>query len=151
MRLNTNKLKVSILFLMGLSITACGASNSNTASEQETASAEKTIDNASQNEMMVTKQDINKDKKAANMMTLQGQIVYQTMEGGFFSFIADDGSKYTPMQLPTAHQRHGLIVELKAEVLHDVITTTQFGQVIKVLEVKVVDESKVSAIPNQQY
>jgi hypothetical protein len=148
MRQTTFKSKFSFLSIALLGLSACGANSAGTLANKDELSAIQ--ENTHKNQMNVSKQDTNKQKKAANMLTLQGQIVYQTMEGGFFSFIANDGGKYTPMQLPKAHQQHGLIVELQAQVLHDVITTTQFGQVIKVIDVKVIDESKVSTIPKER-
>lgn len=148
MRHITSKLSGLSFFLMCLA--ACGANNGNTSADQDTTSIEQ--GKTPTNQMKVSKQDNNKGKKAANMMTLQGQVVYQTMEGGFFSFIANDGGKYTPMQLPKEHKKHGLLVELKAQIMVDVMTTTQFGQVIKVVDVKVLDDSKVSPTPTgQQY
>ena len=148
MRQTTFKSKFSFLSIALLGLSACGANSAGTLANKDELSAIQ--ENTHKNQMNVSKQDTNKQKKAANMLTLQGQIVYQTMEGGFYSFIADDGGKYTPMQLPKAHQQHGLIVQLDAEVMHDVMTTTQFGQVIKVHDVTVLDASKVSPLPKQQ-
>lgn len=127
-----------------ISVSACGANGAQNINADNKQIAQAEI--SSENTMSVARQEINNNKKTANMMTMKGQIVYQTMEGGFYSFIANDGSKYTPMQLPKTHQRHGLIVEIQAQELFDVMTTMQFGKVIKILKVSVLDDSKVTEI-----
>jgi len=127
---------MSVLFLA-----ACG-SNIGASGEQSNQQAAQTTDNT----MSVTRQEVNKSKMTDNIMSIKGQIVYQTMEGGFYSFIADNGDKYTPMPLAKEYRRNGLIVEVKAEEMLDVMTTTQFGKVIKIHEISVLDESKVSEI-----
>jgi hypothetical protein len=132
--------KIAALSALLLNLSACGANSVNNVK------SEKPTITQSEDTMSIARQDVNKNKVTANMMTLQGQIVYQTMEGGFFSFIADDGSKYTPMQLPKEHLRNGLIVEIQAQEMHDVMTTMQFGKVIKIINVEVLDESKVTEI-----
>lgn len=124
-----------------LFLTACG-SNIGASGEQSSQQSAQNTNNA----MSVARQEVNKSKMTDNIMTIKGQIVYQTMEGGFYSFIADNGDKYTPMPLAKEYRRHGLIVEVKAEEMLDVMTTTQFGKVIKIHEISVLDESKVSEI-----
>lgn len=75
------------------------------------------------------------------LLVLEGQVLFQQIEGGFFSFIDEDGNKYTPVGMEKSNLRHGLIIQLTGELLPDMITTTQFGQVIKVQSVKIIDES----------
>lgn len=102
------------------------------------------------NSMQVARQDANADKTENKTMRMSGQIIYQQMEGGFYSFIADDGSKFTPLKLPKMHQRHGLLVELEAKALHDVMTVMQFGTIVEVISVKVLDDSKVTEITHKK-
>lgn len=125
---------VSIIVLMGLS--ACEIKNDETSSIQL---------GKNQMPMVVAKSNVN-NKKSDQQMTITGQILYQAIEGGFFGFIANNGDKYTPRGLDNKYRQNGLIVELKAELIPDIVTTTQFGKVIKVLEIKVIDSSKVSEI-----
>jgi hypothetical protein len=80
--------------------------------------------------------------KKVKLLKMRGTIIYQDFEGGFFSFIADDGSKYTPQRLAPEHRKDGLIVELSGEILTDMMTTTQFGQLLKVHTLTVLDASK---------
>lgn len=85
-----------------------------------------------------------------NILHLKGHIRYQTMEGGFYGFVAEDGSKYTLSKLPKTYLRNGLMIEIKAKPLLDVMTTTQFGSTIEVLDVKILDESGVKSHPTEQ-
>ena len=79
-------------------------------------------------------------------MTLTGQIIYKQLEGGFYGFVTNNGDKYMPSGLKSEYLQNGLIVELKVELMPDMLTFQQFGDVVKVLEVKVLDTSKVSGI-----
>jgi hypothetical protein len=63
------------------------------------------------------------------------------MEGGFFGFIDEDGNKYTPIGMNKADLRHGLVIQLSGKLLPNMLTTTQFGEVIKVESVVILDES----------
>ena len=94
-------------------------------------------------------QDANK-KMDNSELRLTGRIVYQQMEGGFYSFISKDGSKYTPIKLPKEHKRNGLEVEIEARPLYDLMTTSQFGTAIEIISVKVLDDSGVSEITNNK-
>jgi hypothetical protein len=70
-----------------------------------------------------------------------GTIVYKTFEGGFFAFISTDNKRYTLRHLPRAYRLDGLIVEITGSVNKDIITTTQFGDLLEVDAVKVLDDS----------
>jgi hypothetical protein len=84
------------------------------------------------------------EKQSSELIKIKGQILFQEMEGGFFGFVADNGKKYTPTGLAKEHLRHGLIIEMTGQPLPDIITFTQFGDVIKVESVIVLDESKAA-------
>ncbi|MBF7072557.1 hypothetical protein ISG33_03985 [Glaciecola sp. MH2013] len=87
------------------------------------------------------------NEKAKNQKaTITGRIVLNDMEGGFYGFIAEDGSKYTPMELNKEHMRDGLVLELSGELMPNMITTTQYGTVFKVNSAKVIDESKAAPL-----
>jgi len=117
-----------------LSLSACTTDVPENAEDSENSSVEKSLDG----------ENLDKHSAKEKMMTLQGTIVYQNFEGGFFSFIANDGSKYTPHMLAPEHRKDGLLVQIKGEVVTDMMTTTQFGQLLKVHELNVLDASKTS-------
>ena len=76
-------------------------------------------------------------------MTMKGSIIYKDLEGGFYAFIAEKGDRYTLHGLDETYQKNGLIVEVKGTPKPDMMTFTQFGTVLQVSSVKVLDTSKV--------
>jgi hypothetical protein len=137
-----NKISCSVLLVFSLS--AC---NADTQSASKTEASLQTT-----NQDTTAKANIAADKeKDKNHMTLKGQVVYNDFEGGFYGFIADNGDKYTPMNLPMEHRKNGLIISMQAEVMKDMMTTTQYGELIKVSNVEVIDASKVSEAKGAQY
>ena len=81
-------------------------------------------------------------------MQLTGTVTYQDFEGGFYGFIAEDGKKYTLNNLAMEHRRNGLVIHITAEPIHDMATTTQFGELLNVHDIKVMDASKVTEVGN---
>jgi len=124
-------------FAIFASLSACGA-NSDEPDSNNTATES--------SQMKVVKgTDIDK-KGADKQMILTGQILYQHMEGGFYGFVANNGDKYLPSGIKPDFLKNGLIVELTVKLMPDVLTTQQFGQVVKVLDIKVLDATKVTDI-----
>jgi hypothetical protein len=70
------------------------------------------------------------------LVSKDGTIVYQDLEGGFYSFIANDGSKYTPMNLASEHKKDGLNVSIEGSIVTGMMTTTQFGELLKIESIK---------------
>ena len=139
-RINVQQVRVSLtrlsaLIVFGL-LSACGSN-----SEQVAVSNQQ--DTSSTSQIQVVDGQDNKTEKDAHMI-ITGQVLYQTMEGGFYGFVANDGRKYMPSGLAKQYRKNGLILEISAQLMPDILTTQQFGEVIKVLEVKVIDESQVS-------
>lgn len=79
--------------------------------------------------------------------TLRGRIEYKTFEGGFYAFIAEDGSQWTLQGLPKEHKLHGLTLTITGTPLPDMMTITQFGTVMRVETVADVDNSTVKTKP----
>ena len=80
---------------------------------------------------------------------MTGTIVYKNLEGGFYGFISDDGSHYTLRNLAPEYKQNGLKISVKGQVLTDIMTITQFGDVFEVSTVKVVDRSGVKPTDNE--
>lgn len=83
----------------------------------------------------------NEPATSAASAVYTGTIVYKTFEGGFFAFISTDNKRYTLRHLPESYRLDGLIVEITGSVNKDIITTTQFGDLLEVDTVKVLDDS----------
>lgn len=137
-------IKSFICLTMILGLAACGANNNE--NDTENLAPETTVESVDLNTQMKVIKSADSKNEGSQQMTLTGQILFQKMEGGFYGFIANNGDKYTPSGLNNEYRKNGLIVELKVELMPDLITTTQFGKSVKVLEIKVLDSSKVSDI-----
>lgn len=83
------------------------------------------------------------ENNAKGEVTMKGSIVFKDLEGGFYAFIAENGGRYTLHGLDETYQKNGLIVEVKGTPKPDMMTFTQFGTVLEVSGVKVLDTSKV--------
>ena len=70
------------------------------------------------------------DQKQPQTLELIGHIRYQNLEGGFFGFIDQKGNKYTLRKLPKEHLIDGLKLKISAEIMSDMVTTTQFGELL---------------------
>jgi len=76
-------------------------------------------------------------------VTLKGSIIYKELEGGFFAFITESGDRFTLHGLDEDYHQNGLIVEIEGVTKPEMMTITQFGTVLEVQNVKVLDTSKV--------
>jgi hypothetical protein len=84
----------------------------------------------------------------ASIMQITGTITYKDFEGGFYGFVSKDGKNYTLNNLAKEHRKNGLVVEIKAEAIEDMATTTQFGQLLRVHDITIIDASNVVDIKN---
>ena len=76
-------------------------------------------------------------------VTLKGSIIYKELEGGFFAFITENGDRFTLHGLDEEYHQNGLIVEIEGVTKPQMMTITHFGTVLEVLNVTVLDTSKV--------
>ena len=75
------------------------------------------------------------------VITFRGTVKYLQLEGGFFAIYADDGKKYTPTNLAKEFRIAGLVIEVEGQILTDVLSYQQHGEMLKVLKVKIIDAS----------
>ena len=83
----------------------------------------------------------NKLKEAP--LTVTGTVVFKTMEGGFYGLDADNGKKYLPHGLPLEYRKNGLVVEVTGSIEKEMMSFQQYGDILKIKTVKVLDDSKV--------
>ena len=81
--------------------------------------------------------------KGMDKVTLTGTIVHKEMEGGFYAFIAENGDRYTLQKLDKKFHRNGLIVKVTGMPKPDLMTTTQYGTVMQVEDIEILDASRV--------
>lgn len=107
--------------------------------------------NVSQPEQTATVVSAKPQQQEAKMITVTGVIVYKNMEGGFYALDAHDGKKYQPWGLDKALLQNGMEVEVVGEIVDDMATMQQYGQVLKVKSAKMIDDSKVSVPASNEF
>ncbi|WP_051275237.1 hypothetical protein [Aestuariibacter salexigens] len=83
-------------------------------------------------------------KEQVGMKIITGTIQFKSFEGGFYALDADNGSKYTLRKLDREYQVQGLRVRVTGRVLDDVMTTTQYGDLLDVSKIVVLDDSAIT-------
>jgi hypothetical protein len=69
-----------------------------------------------------------------------GTIAYQDLEGGFYGLVADDGTRYDPLNLDEAFQQDSLRVRFRVRPRPDVMTIRMWGQPVEVLDLARLDQ-----------
>jgi hypothetical protein len=69
-------------------------------------------------------------------LLIEGKVSHKEIEGGFWAIDADDGRKFTPLNLPTAFQQDNLAVTVRAKFRPDAAGMHMYGVPITILEIK---------------
>ena len=91
-----------------------------------------------------TPEPIAKDVSVDDEVTLTGSIIFKELEGGFYAFITESGDRFTLHNLDEQFQQNGLIAKVTGVPKPKMMTFTQFGTVLQVTSVEVIDSSKVT-------
>ena len=75
--------------------------------------------------------------EATNQISTTGTVRYQKIEGGFWSIVADDGSRYDTGELPPEFQKDGMRVKFQAKKLADMMSTRMWGDMVEVTHIEV--------------
>ncbi len=65
-----------------------------------------------------------------------GSIEFVNLEGGFYGIVADDDSKYLPLNLPAEFQNDGLRVSFELHVAKDTTTIQQWGIPVRIVRIE---------------
>lgn len=84
-----------------------------------------------------------------NMIKVTGTIVFKNIEGGIIGLETKDGKKYTPRNLKPQHRRPGLVLEVTGVINEDLLSYKQYGQMLEVKSVKVIDDSNIGGTSNE--
>ncbi|GAB5383620.1 MAG: hypothetical protein Alis3KO_07430 [Aliiglaciecola sp.] len=120
-----------------ISIAVMGCSGTNTAPAQDAAKSQK---------QPITE---NKNNEEQKMITVTGTIRFKTIEGGFFALDGHNGEKYMPHGMDKSLLKDGMVVEVKGIIMKDMMTFQQYGEVLKVTDSKMVDDSNVKPSANE--
>ncbi len=74
--------------------------------------------------------------------TFSGTISFVNLEGGFFALHTQSGQRFTLKGLKAPFRRDGLIVNITGHVDANAITFTQYGKLLIVDTVQVIDDSQ---------
>jgi hypothetical protein len=81
------------------------------------------------------KNDNENSKPDENAISAQGTVEFNNIEGGFFGIIADDGSKYKPVNLPKRFQKDGLKIKFTGKLSSDLMSIHMWGKLIEIIKI----------------
>lgn len=134
---------LAALMMVLLPLSACSEDNTDTTGTEEKTSVKQDQTNKTAEQpyggglKKVTAQEENET------ITVTGTIVLKAMEGGFWGFDGDNGQKYMPHGIDKQYLQPGLVVKITGIVDKDMMTFQQYGYVLKVKSVEIVDDSNV--------
>ena len=67
------------------------------------------------------------DPGGVSMIATTGTVRHLEMEGGFFGIVADDSTKYDPVEIAPAFQKDGLRVKFSARPANNGMSTHMWG------------------------
>ncbi len=74
-------------------------------------------------------------QETGSEITSTGTITYIDLEGGFYGFIASDGTQYLPLDLPDEFKQDGLMVDITGIKETDVVTIQMWGQPLRIVSI----------------
>lgn len=81
------------------------------------------------------KNDKENIKPDENAISAEGTVEFNDLEGGFFGIIADDGSKYKPVNLPKRFQKDGLRIKFTGKLSSDLMSIHMWGKSIEIIKI----------------
>lgn len=144
--MKTHRLKLALIFTSALTLVACSEEEANKDVTMVDKEKQMDIKAESMPKELVAEPVTQAEAVEENVkgeVSMKGSIIYKDLEGGFYAFIAENGDRYTLHGLDETYQKNGLVVEVKGTPKPDLMTFTQFGTVLQVSSVKVLDTSKV--------
>ncbi len=117
---------------------------------QAVSSVVDTEDSEQLNEQM-SSNDQETSQAQDGQMTITGTLLWQEMEGGFYGFVTKDGKKFMLNGIAEEHRKNGIVLSVTGSVMTDMMTIQQFGQMFKVEDYSVIDESNASKNKGNAY
>ena len=65
-----------------------------------------------------------------------GTITYISLEGGFYGIIADDQTKYDPINLTDDFKKNGLKVSFEGNIREDLLNFHMWGTIIEITSIE---------------
>ncbi len=73
------------------------------------------------------------------IVAANGTITYVDLEGGFYGIVAEDGTRYLPLNLSEEYRVDGMNVTFVASVQEDTVTIQQWGTPVEILSIEETD------------
>ena len=70
-------------------------------------------------------------------VTVQATVEFLQVEGGCWSLLASDGTRYEPIDLPESFRQDGLEVEATLELINDVGSVCQVGRIVEIEDIRI--------------
>jgi inhibitor of cysteine peptidase len=80
--------------------------------------------------------DLTPDPGGVSMIATTGTVRHQDIEGGFFGIIADDSTRYDPVELAPALQKDGLRVKFSARPANNGLSTHMWGRRVELTSIE---------------
>ncbi|MEC8417392.1 MAG: ribose-phosphate pyrophosphokinase [Pseudomonadota bacterium] len=151
--MKSTALTIVALLTASLSLTACSGeeeSGENSMAEKSSNAMPEKAPQPASKELPTTltakptPEPIAKDVSVDDEVTLTGSIIFKELEGGFYAFITESGDRFTLHNLDEQFQQNGLIAKVTGVPKPKMMTFTQFGTVLQVTSVEIIDSSKVT-------
>lgn len=79
------------------------------------------------------------DATGPDAVEIVAAVEFQAVEGGCWSLLAGDGTRYEPLELSEPYRVQGLEVEASVRRRTDLGTICQVGQVVEIVEIRALD------------
>ena len=79
---------------------------------------------------------LNKAANSAQEITFVAKVKWISLEGGFYGLVAEDGSKFLPLNLPEEFREDGLKVKVRGKIRKDVATIYMWGTPLEIFEIE---------------
>ena len=81
--------------------------------------------------------DVHGAKGSSSTETVQitGTVAFVNLEGGFFALQGDDGSTYTPINLPEGFRKDGLKIKALVRPRPDAMSIHMVGSLVEIVDI----------------
>ena len=67
------------------------------------------------------------------------EVRWISLEGGFYGLVAEDGTRYLPVNLPEEFRKDGFKIKIRGKIRNDVATIYIWGTPFEIIQIEVLD------------
>lgn len=79
---------------------------------------------------------VNEAANSGQEITFVAEVTWISLEGGFYGFVTENGSKFLPLNLHEEFRKDGLKVKIRGKIRKDVATIYMWGTPLEILEIE---------------